>query len=87
MDIVNVLSIIGIVIMGWFIGGAYMRFLLEEERRAKGEWKSGELVDGTWTCNECGAFNAKYLKRCGKCYNQKFDLLDGRTKEWLDNES
>lgn len=76
MEIIDVLSIIGIVVMGWFIGGSYMRFLLEEERRARGK--------ESWECKECGEVNASYLKRCGKCYNQKFDLLDGRTKEWLD---
>jgi ribosomal protein S27AE len=69
--IIDVISILGICIMGWFIGGSYMKFILEEERQGQGRWKSGELVDGTWTCPQCGAFNAKYLVRCGKCFNPK----------------
>ena len=28
------------------------------------------LVDKTWICKYCGAFNAGYLQKCGKC-NEK----------------
>lgn len=28
------------------------------------------LVEGTWTC-ECGAWNAVYLTKCGKCDKPK----------------
>ena len=33
------------------------------------------VVDGTWTCPQCGAWNAPWLKRCFGCgtINDKFD--------------
>ena len=29
-------------------------------------YKPGYLVDNSWFC-ECGALNAAYLKKCGRC--------------------
>lgn len=29
------------------------------------------LIDSTWTCKECGAWNAAYLSECGKCLEMK----------------
>lgn len=25
------------------------------------------IADGTWVCPFCGAFNAEWLDKCGKC--------------------
>lgn len=86
MEIVSVLIICGFILLSFYIGGEWIKHLHKKEQKSKGEYQSGELVDGTWTCSHCGAFNAKYLKRCGKCYNQNFDLLGGRTKEWIKDE-
>lgn len=33
--------------------------------------KMGHLVDNTWTCNKCGALNAAYLTKCGRCGKEK----------------
>lgn len=32
--------------------------------------KPGYLVDNTWTCG-CGALNAAYLTKCGRCGKEK----------------
>ena len=29
------------------------------------------IVDGTWTCEECGAWNASWLDLCGRCKTEK----------------
>lgn len=29
------------------------------------------IVDGTWTCGECGAWNAVWLDLCGRCKTEK----------------
>ena len=85
VELIETVSVLGVVVALGIIGLVeWIRHLKEEEQKSKGEYQSGNLVDGTWTCKECGAFNAKYLKRCGKCYNPKIDILDGRTKEWMD---
>lgn len=30
-----------------------------------------DLIKGTWTCKECGAWNAAYRTECGKCLEMK----------------
>lgn len=86
IEIIKVLSIGGVFLLGYIVVSEWLSHLLDDEQKSKGEYQSGDLVDGIWTCPQCGSFNAKYLKRCGKCYNQKFDLLEGRTKEWIEDE-
>ena len=61
----------GITLLGILSLTQWIKHLSEEEERTT--YKSGELVDGTWTCKECGSFNALYLKRCGKCFVPKSD--------------
>lgn len=29
------------------------------------------VVDGTWTCKECGAWNAAWIDSCGRCETEK----------------
>lgn len=29
------------------------------------------LVDKTWTCKECGAWNAGWIEECGNCNIEK----------------
>jgi predicted ATP-dependent serine protease len=30
-------------------------------------------TQGTWTCSECGAWNAEWINKCGKCKAEKND--------------
>lgn len=30
-------------------------------------------TQGTWTCPKCGAWNAEWIKECGKCKAKKDD--------------
>jgi len=71
IEIIQLIVIVGTLILGYIGVNEWIKHMKEEEQRANGTYKSGELVDGTWTCRECGAFNAPYLKRCGKCFNIK----------------
>lgn len=32
---------------------------------------TGYLVDNTWECKHCGALNAAYKDKCGKCDKSK----------------
>ena len=74
VQVIETITVLGVVCALGIVGFIqWIKHLSEEEQRARGEWKSGELVDGTWTCRECGAWNASYLKRCGKCFNIKSD--------------
>ena len=69
--IIQGIVILGVLLIGYISVNEWILHLREEEQRAQGTYKSGELVDGTWTCRECGAFNAPYLKRCGRCFGIK----------------
>lgn len=67
-----------IVIIGGTMGLAlfgmiqWLKYLREEEQKAfKGEPTNSNMISEMWTCRECGAWNAPYLKRCGKCFNIK----------------
>jgi ribosomal protein L40E len=33
--------------------------------------KPGYLVDNIWVCPFCGALNAAYLTKCGRCGKEK----------------
>ena len=35
------------------------------------KYTPGYLVDNTWLCKHCGAFNAAYLEKCGRCEKPK----------------
>lgn len=32
---------------------------------------SKSAVDGTWSCPQCGAWNAEWLDKCGNCKEEK----------------
>lgn len=37
----------------------------------KNNLNMASVVDGTWSCNECGAWNAEWLTTCGRCEKEK----------------
>jgi hypothetical protein len=74
VGIIETITVLGVIIAFGIVSMLkWIKYLEDEQDLAKEEWKSGELVDGTWTCKECGAFNALYLKTCGKCNKKKYE--------------